>query len=131
MVWLSYLSGVAALLGLMQAGWGWILTVRFAGNAQPKATERTPVTVLKPLYGHEPMLEDALSSFCLQNGWPCQIVFGVQNTADPALTVVRRVQARFPDADIAVVVDATQHGPNHKIGNLINMLPSVRHDALV
>jgi ceramide glucosyltransferase len=131
MDWLSYLSAVAALLGVLQATWGWLLTARFAATVRAAATRRVPVTVLKPLYGDEPMLEDALASFCRQDGWPCQIVFGVQNAADPALAVVRRVQARFPDADIAVVVDPARHGRNHKIGNLINMLPSARHDVLV
>ena len=131
MVALSYIFGTAAILGVLQAALGWILTLRFAARAQTAANHRTPVTVLKPLYGHEPLLEDGLSSFCEQNGWPCQIVFGVQNAADPALAVVRRVQARFPDADIAVVIDPTQHGPNHKIGNLINMLPAARYDVLV
>jgi ceramide glucosyltransferase len=131
MVWLSYLSAIAAILGLMQSALGWFLTTRFVTSPHISARARTPVTVLKPLYGDEPMLEAALSSFCRQNGWPCQIVFGVQNAVDPALAVVRLVQARFPDADIAVVIDPTQHGPNRKVGNLINMLPSARHDVLV
>ena len=51
--------------------------------------------------------------------------------ADTALPVVRRLQARFPDCDIAVVVDPTAHGPNRKVANLINMLPAAKHDALV
>ena len=38
------------------------------------------------------------------------MVFGVQDAADPALAAVRRLRARFPDCDIAVVVDATPHG---------------------
>src|SRR5271168_5236171 len=108
MDWLSYLAAVLTLLGLAQAVLGWILAARFAAGRQAAPRRRTPVTVLKPLYGDEPLLEAALSSHCQQNGWPCQIVFGVQNPADPALAVVGRVRARFPDADIAVVVDPTQ-----------------------
>ena len=60
-----------------------------------------------------------------------QLVFGVQNAADAALDAVRRLQARFPECDIAVVVDPTLHGPNRKVGNLINMLAAARHDVLV
>jgi ceramide glucosyltransferase len=59
------------------------------------------------------------------------VVFGVQDLADTALPVVRRLQGRFPDCDLAVVVDATEHGPNRKVANLINMLPAAKYDVLV
>ncbi|MGH7155392.1 MAG: bacteriohopanetetrol glucosamine biosynthesis glycosyltransferase HpnI, partial [Acetobacteraceae bacterium] len=87
--------------------------------------------VLKPLYGDEPLLEQALESLCRQRYEEFQIVFGVQDFADPAAAVVRRLQSRFPVRDIALVIDPTQHGPNRKVGNLINMLPAARHDVLV
>jgi ceramide glucosyltransferase len=89
------------------------------------------VTILRPLCGDEPLLEEALVSCCRQAYPDFQIVFGVQNPSDAALAVVERVRVRFPDCDIAVVVDSTLHGQNRKIGNLINMLPSARHQVLV
>ena len=89
------------------------------------------MTVLKPLHGDEPLLEEALASVCRQDYPAWQVVFGVQDAADTALPVVRRLQARFPDCDIAVVVDPTPHGPNRKVANLINMLPAAKHDVLV
>ena len=90
-----------------------------------------PVSLLKPLHGDEPMLEEALSS-ALQQDYPqLQVVFGVQHPDDPALAVVERLRARFPGRDVAVVVDGTPHGANRKIANLINMLPAARHDVLV
>jgi ceramide glucosyltransferase len=130
MIWLAFAAAVLALFGLVQAVLGWLLAVRFRAAARPVSTTRPPVSLLKPLYGDEPLLEQALGSLCQQNGYPCQIVFGVQNPEDAALAVVERVRARFPDADIAVVVDPTQHGPNRKVGNLINMLPAAKHDVL-
>ncbi len=90
-----------------------------------------PVTVLKPLHGDEPLLEEALTSVCRQAYPPLQVVFGVNDAADTALPVVRRLQARFPGCDIAVVVEPTGHGANRKVGNLINMLPAAKHDVLV
>jgi ceramide glucosyltransferase len=90
-----------------------------------------PVTILKPLCGDEPLLEEALAS-CFGQDYPgFQIVFGIQNPNDPALDVLDRVRGRFPDRDIAVVVDPTPHGPNRKVGNLINMLPSAKHEIVV
>lgn len=89
------------------------------------------MTLLKPLHGDEPLLAQALASVCAQDYPAFQIVFGVQHPADPAIAVVHGLQARFPECDIALVVDPTLHGANRKIGNLINMLPAAKHDVLV
>jgi len=60
-----------------------------------------------------------------------QMVCGIVRPADPAGAAVDALQASHPEADISVVRDPTLRGANGKIGNLINMLPAARHDALV
>jgi ceramide glucosyltransferase len=90
-----------------------------------------PVTVLKPLCGAEPGLYANLRSFCQQEYACFQIVFGVRDSADPALGVVQRLVAEFPHLSIDVVVNAQQHGANRKVSNLINMLECAHHDVLV
>lgn len=92
---------------------------------------RPPVTILKALCGAEPSLEAQLRSFCGQNYPVFQVVFGVREATDPALQVVRRLQAEFPALDTVVVVDPTLHGCNNKISNLVNMLPRARHPLLI
>lgn len=90
------------------------------------------VTILKPLHGEEPRLFDNLASFCRQDyPGPVQIVLGVQNRADPALRAAERLVAAFPGRDIALVVDATSHGSNGKVSNLVNMSRAIRHDLIV
>jgi ceramide glucosyltransferase len=90
-----------------------------------------PVSVLKPLCGPEARLYEDLRSFCNQEH-PCvQILFAVSDSADPAITTVRRLQREFAALDIELVIDPTQHGSNRKISNLINMLPRVKYDHLV
>ncbi|MCW3476933.1 bacteriohopanetetrol glucosamine biosynthesis glycosyltransferase HpnI [Limobrevibacterium gyesilva] len=131
---MSLLAIPAALLagvGAGQAVAGWLAARRFRRTPDLPPGERPAVTVLKPLHGDEPMLEQALASLCAQDYPDYQIVFGVQNPADSALAVVERLRARFPGRDIAVVVDPAAHGSNHKVSNLINMLPAARHDVLV
>lgn len=132
------MTGLAALLcaglsaaGLLQACAGAAAVHRFRRRPGPGAGALPPLTVLKPLHGDEPVLEQALASFCAQDYPGLQIVFGVQHPGDPALAVVTRLRTRFPDMDVAVVVDATVHGSNRKIGNLINMLRAARHEVLV
>jgi ceramide glucosyltransferase len=89
-----------------------------------------PVTILKPLCGAEPGLYHNLRSFCQQDYPEFQIVFGVRDLADPALSVVERLVAEFPLISIDVVVNPEQHGSNRKVSSLINMLARARHDVL-
>src|SRR5690242_5415476 len=76
------------------------------------------VTILKPLCGVEPDLEENLASFCMQAyPGPVQVVLGVSTAADPAAAVARRLIATFPDVDIDLVVGTQTHGANRKVSN--------------
>jgi ceramide glucosyltransferase len=98
----------------------------------PQASDATPpVTVLKPLCGAEPGLYECLRSFCELDYPTFQIVFGVRERDDPAIAVVERLVAEFPELDLGLVVDDTVHGLNLKASNLVNMRAAARHDILV
>lgn len=89
------------------------------------------VTVLKPLCGFEARLEANLDALCRQTQPHYQIVFGVRAADDPAIAVVRRLQARYPGLALDLVVDPRVHGGNLKVSNLINMMAAARHPWLV
>jgi ceramide glucosyltransferase len=124
-------AAVLAAIGLAEALLAARLVAAFARDQGSTPSFRPPVTVLKPLHGDEPLLEAALTTLCRQHYPAFQIVCGVQDAADPAVAVVRRLQERFAELDIALVVDPTLHGRNRKVGNLINMMAAARHDVLV
>jgi ceramide glucosyltransferase len=124
-------TAVLASIGLAQAMVASRLVVSFVRASVNKPGARPPVTVLKPLHGDEPLLESALTTLCRQDYPERQIVFGVNDKADAATEVVRRVRERFPDVEMTLVADPTRHGVNPKIDNLINMIPAARHDVLV
>jgi ceramide glucosyltransferase len=131
---MTILAGVTAVVagvGLAESLIVSRLVASFARTRAAPPSVRPPVTVLKPLHGDEPLLEAALTTLCRQDYPDWQIVFGVRDAADPAVAVVRRLQARFPDLDVALVVDGTLHGRNHKVSNLINMMAAARHDILI
>ncbi len=139
---LTFASGVAfagvvlAALGLLQGLFGLAFLARFLHRArrergQAQTLAGPAISVLKPLHGDEPLLEAALASFFAQDYPAFQIVFGVQDPNDPAIAVVERLRARFPACDARLVIDATQHGTNRKISNLINMMKNARHELLV
>ncbi len=128
---LAVVCAAVGLAGVAQAVIGWMAVRRHSRIVPTLHQADRPITVLKPLHGDEPMLEEALASFCTQDYKVFQIVFGLQDPADPALHVIRRLRARFPEVDIDVVVDTAQHGVNRKVSNLINMFPRAEHDLLV
>lgn len=55
-----------------------------------------PLSLLKPLHGAEPGLEENLATFFEQNYPEYEILFCARNPADPGLAIARRVAARFP-----------------------------------
>ena len=90
-----------------------------------------PMSILKPLCGDEPRLYECLRSFCNQDYPDYQLVFGVRDSCDPAVAVVERLKAEFPDRDITLVSDARIHGANLKTSNVMNIVPACRHDFLM
>jgi ceramide glucosyltransferase len=130
--WASAVCYAAAVVGCcyaLAAAW---LARRFVQARIAPAKSFPPVTLLKPLHGIEPGLYANLASFCVQDyPGPVQIVFGVEDPADPAIAVVHSLIATFPDRDLALVVGSLNHGTNRKVSNLINMVPNARHDLLV
>ncbi|WP_375465069.1 bacteriohopanetetrol glucosamine biosynthesis glycosyltransferase HpnI [uncultured Methylobacterium sp.] len=135
LTWLSPILLVPAVAGCLYALTAALLAGRFAAGAVPRlGTDegRPSVTILKPLCGLEPNLYGNLETFCRQDyAGPVQIVFGVQSAGDPAIGIVRRLEAAFPRLRIDLVIDARQHGSNRKVSNLINMSDAVAHDVIV
>ncbi len=128
---LAWLAALFALIGVAQQFIGTVLVARFMAQRLVPAAVLPPVSVLKPLCGVEPLTELALESFFLIDYPDYQLVFGVQSAVDPVLPIIEMLRARYPARDVALVVEATLHGSNRKVSNLINMLPAASHDTLV
>ena len=128
---IATVAAVLVFIGIAQAIAGWVAVRRFVATPCFARDDVLPITILKPLHGDEPLLEQALATVCAQDYPTFQIVFGVQDPADAAIAAIQRLKVRFPLVDIALVVDPTPHGANRKIANLMNMLPAAKHDVLV
>ena len=128
--WLFAAMAVAGCIYVITAAF---LTARHLNRSAMAATlPFSPVSLIKPLHGVFPGMAAVLEGFCDQD-YPTavQIVFGVQDSADPAIAVVEALRARRPDIDIELVINATQYGTNRKISNLINIAARARHPMLV
>jgi ceramide glucosyltransferase len=110
----------------------WVVRSFARSTTTTPATSYPAVTILKPLHGLEPNLYANLASFCVQDyPSPVQIVFGVADAADPAIAVVRKLTADFPETEVTLTINGGRHGTNAKVSNLINMVESARHEVLV
>jgi len=105
--------------------------LRWASGRRWKPATRPPVTLLKPLCGHETKLYENLATFFRLTYPTVQIVFGVRDSTDPAIDAVRKLRAAYPDADVELVIDSAIYGTNLKVSNLINMMAAAKHDVLV
>ncbi|MGH6991913.1 MAG: glycosyltransferase, partial [Caulobacteraceae bacterium] len=131
-----------ALAALAITGCGFQIIVLLAAErffARPaKAPAGAPsISVLKPLCGAPAGLEEALASFCDQAwGGPVQILFGIQDEADPAVSIVEELKRLRPDQDLAIVLaprrpDENSQIGNPKIANLLAMAPHAKGEILV
>ena len=131
--WSSIVAGLASVVGCGYLICATLLTDRFARKTSSAQRASMPsVTILKPLHGAEPGLLENLASFCTQNyPGPVQIILGVQDPRDDAIAVVEQLRAEYTADHTDLVVDATMHGLNRKVSNLVNMWRRVEHEIIV
>jgi ceramide glucosyltransferase len=90
-----------------------------------------PVTILKPLCGQDDDLEDNLETFFQQAYPEYELLFGVEGDKDPAVDVVRRLQARYPNVSSKLIIHDGKRGLNPKVSNLRRVMSFASHDLLV
>jgi ceramide glucosyltransferase len=97
----------------------------------PQLESQPPVSILKPLKGIDPEIWESFCSHCDQQYPQFQIIFGVSDPGDPAVGVVRKLQAKYPRLPIELIVCDRVLGANIKVSNLVQMLPAARHELLL
>ncbi|CAB3764414.1 bacteriohopanetetrol glucosamine biosynthesis glycosyltransferase HpnI [Paraburkholderia humisilvae] len=128
---LAVAFALPAVLGVGYTCFAALLVRGFFARSCAQPSSFPSVTLVKPLCGDEWNLEHNLTSFFEQDyPGPVQFLFGVHDPADVALKTVDMLRARYPKAQVDVVVDSRLYGPNRKIGNLVNMLEHAKYDVL-
>ncbi len=125
----TLLAVIGAVYALVSA----FFIERYVRRPADRAGDVLPaVTLLKPLHGRVPTLEADLESFLAQDyDAPVQIVFGVQDRQDAAITVVERLRSRHPGKDIVLNIEERRLGANPKISNVVAMSACAKHDILI
>jgi ceramide glucosyltransferase len=100
-------------------------------RARKLADFAPPVSLLKPLRGADFGSYENFASFCRQDYPEYEILFGVNDAADPAAPLIQRLIAEFPNRSIRLIVGSEQPGANRKVAKLASLAREARHEILV
>jgi ceramide glucosyltransferase len=109
-----------------------VATRRFLSVCPPAPGSQPPISILKPLCGHDDGLEDNLRGFFLQDYPEYEVIFGVHRRDDPAVPVAEKIISEFSGRISArLVVTGESLIPNAKAFSLNRLVREARHDILV
>lgn len=129
MIWLAAVPALAAA--------AYYLLVLAAAARWPRSTsvaaasgELPPVSILKPVRGHDPRFYQALRSHAEQDYPEFEMLFGVSDPEDPAIADIERLRREFPQRAISLHV-VRSAAPNAKVGVLEELSRRARFGVLL
>jgi ceramide glucosyltransferase len=125
-VWLMFVCSLGFYIAALFSAF------RFARRRQETSSaEFSPrVSVLKPVYGVDFGSEENFASFCRQNYPNYEILFAVNDESDPAVPLIRKLIAAYPERKIRLITGAPFLGENRKVNNLALMAREASHEIL-
>jgi len=127
-IWLlAAISAAAAAYQILAL----IATIRHFTRRRETLPDSLPhVSILKPMYGADPGLWEALRSHAVQDYPEFELVFGVRSLDDPAMAEIERLRCEFPNLNIRLV-HCRRKGANGKVAALADMVRQARHATLL
>src|ERR1700732_3195044 len=103
---------------------------RIKVQAPPAPTFEPPVSIVKPVHGVDFASYENYASFCTQDYREYEILFAVNKESDPAVAVVTRLIADYPQRRLTLLIGAEHFGANQKVNNLARLTREARHEVL-
>lgn len=129
--WLLLAAAAVALLyqsAALAASVSFFLRARFA--PAPPPAKLPPVSILKPVYGLDAQLEEAVASHLRLEYPEYELLIGFQRADDPAIPVLDRLLKQHPQAQARIEIIETG-AMNAKTGVLEGLSRKARHGVLV
>jgi len=109
-----------------------VATRRFLSATLPAPGTKPPISVLKPLCGHDDGLAENLRSFMVQDYPEYEVLFGVHRSDDSAVAVAEKIIAEFSGRIQArIIITGESPIPNAKAFSLNRMVREAHYDVLV
>ena len=123
---LAAIPGIYYLLAIYSS----LRYFRVAWRENPPNTDFTPpISCLKPIRGLDEDAYENYASFCRQDYPEYEIVFCV-DVDDPALPVLEKLVADFPERNIRLLFGSGRNGINDKVGRLVRLVSEAQYDVL-
>lgn len=113
-----------------------ISSVRKLRNRQQESIKTSnsnlpAITLLKPLMGTDPGLESHLATFFNQDYPSFEIIFAVRQEDDPAVSVVRRLMAQYPQISTQLLITGEPRYANAKVYSMEQMAAAAQYSIVV
>ncbi|MCB8748887.1 ceramide glucosyltransferase [Rhodoferax sp. U2-2l] len=95
------------------------------------AANHPPLSVIRPVCGLDPYLDETLASSFSDLAGACEVIFCVAQPDDPAIPVIRRLIAAHPEAAAQLLIGIDVISGNPKLNNVAKGWAAARHDAIV
>jgi ceramide glucosyltransferase len=117
-------SGVSFLLALIGG-------LRFRSRRNDQGTYAPPVSILKPLHGRDPGLEENLESFFNLNHPEFELIFCARSLSDPGILCAQKVALRFPSIPVRFLASGEPLWQNPKTFSMSLLVEAAQHEVIL